>query len=229
MPAVLGAREVLGNAYAAEVMSNDPASIRIMLVDDHALFRSGIAALVENVPDMRVVAEAANGREALTQFRAHRPDITLMDLEMPEMSGLDALIEIRREASEARIIVLTTYSGDVQALRALRAGACAYLLKDTMHKELRDAIRAVHAGRKALSPEVAFQLAEHAMDDALTAVEVRVLRLIAEGDANKEIGARLSVTKDTVKGHVRNIMSKLSAKDRTHAAMIGLKRGIIGP
>ncbi len=209
-------------------MSNEPASIRIMSVDDHPLLRAGIAALVENVPDMRVIAEAANGREALTQFRAHRPDITLMDLEMPEMNGLDALLEIRREAPEARVIVLTTYSGDVQALRALKAGACAYLLKDTIHKELRDTIRAVHAGRKSISPEVSFQLAEHATDDALTAVEIRVLGLIAEGNANKAIAARLSVTEDTVKGHVRNIMSKLGAKDRTHAATIGLKRGIIG-
>jgi DNA-binding NarL/FixJ family response regulator len=227
MPAVPGVSEVLGSA-SAEVMSNEPALIRIMSVDDHPLLRSGIAALVANVPDMRVVAEAANGREALIQFRAHRPDITLMDLEMPEMNGLDALIEIRREAPGARVIVLTTYSGDAQALRALRAGACAYLLKDTIHKDLRDTIRAVHAGRKSISPEVSFHIAEHATDDALTEVEVRVLGLISEGNANKEIAALLSVTEDTVKGHVRNIMSKLGAKDRTHATTIGLKRGIIG-
>jgi DNA-binding NarL/FixJ family response regulator len=176
---------------------------------------------------MRVVAEAANGREALQQFRAYRPDITLMDLQMPEMNGLDAISAIRGEYPEARIIVLTTYSGDVQALRALRAGARAYLLKDGLEKELLDAIRAVHAGRKAVSPEVSFQLAEHATDDALTLGEVRVLRLIAEGKANKEIAASLSTSDATVKGQVQSILSKLGATDRTHAAMIGLKRGII--
>ena len=208
-------------------MSSEPASIRILSVDDHPVIRQGIAAIIAVEPDMTVVAEAANGREALQQFRAHRPEITLMDLQMPVMSGLDAIIAIRAEAPEARIIVLTTYTGDVQALRALRAGARAYIMKDTLHKELRTTIRAVHAGRKSMSPEISYQLAEHATDDPLTDVEVRVLRRIAEGDANKEIAARLTVTEDTVKGHVRNIMSKLGAKDRTHAAMIGLKRGII--
>ena len=176
---------------------------------------------------MKGVAEAANGREAIEQFRAHRPDVTLMDLQMPEMSGLDAIIAIRGEFPDARIIVLTTYAGDVQALRALKAGARAYLLKDTLHKELLDTIRAVHAGKKSLSAEVSFQLAEHATDDALTPAEIRVLRLIAEGHANKEIAAQLSVSEDTVKGQVRNILSKLGANDRTHAAMIGLRRGII--
>ena len=208
-------------------MSSDPTLIRILSADDHPLIREGIAKLVAKEPDMRMVGEAANGREALQQFRVHHPDITLMDLQMPEMSGLDALIAIRGEVPEARIIVLTTYSGDVQALRALKAGACAYVLKSTLHTELRDTIRAVHAGRKSISPEISFQLAEHATDDALTPAEVCVLQLIAEGNANKEIGARLSVSEDTVKGHVRNIMSKLSAKDRTHAVTIGLKRGII--
>jgi len=177
--------------------------------------------------DMQLIAEAADGREALRQFRQHRPDITLMDLQMPEMGGLEAITAIRGESPEARIIVLTTYAGDVQALRALHAGARAYLLKDSLHKELLDTIRAVHGGRKAVSPEVSCQLAEHATDDALTAAEVRVLRLIAEGNANKEIGAKLSISEDTVKGQVRNILSKLGAKDRTHAAMIGFKRGII--
>jgi DNA-binding NarL/FixJ family response regulator len=208
-------------------MSSDQAPIRILTVDDHRLIRQGIAGLVAVESDMRVVAEAANGREALQQFRAYRPDITLMDLQMPEMNGLDAISAIRGEYPEARIIVLTTYSGDVQALRALRAGARAYLLKDGLEKELLDAIRAVHAGRKAVSPEVSFQLAEHATDDALTPGEVRVLRLIAEGKANKEIAASLSTSDATVKGQVQSILSKLGATDRTHAAMIGLKRGII--
>jgi DNA-binding NarL/FixJ family response regulator len=208
-------------------MSNDPGPIRILSVDDHPLIRQGIAGLVATEPDMNLIAQAANGREAIQQFRRHRPDITLMDLQMPEMGGVDAIIAIRAEFNEARIIVLTTYAGDMQALRALKAGARAYLLKDSLHKELLATIRAVQAGKKSMSPEVSFQLAEHATDDALTPAEVRVLRLIAEGNANKEIAAQLSTSEDTVKGQVRNILSKLGAKDRTHAAMIGLKRGII--
>jgi DNA-binding NarL/FixJ family response regulator len=208
-------------------MSSNPTPIRILSVDDHALVRQGIAGLVSVQSDMTLVAEATNGREAIHQFREHRPDVTLMDLQMPEMTGLDAIIAIRDEHPEARIIVLTTYAGDVQALRAIKAGARAYLLKSTLHKELLETIRAVHAGRKSFSPEISFQLAEHATDDALTPAEIRVLRLIAEGNANKEIAARLSLTEETVKGQVRNILSKLGAKDRTHAAMIGLKRGII--
>ena len=208
-------------------MSSNPSPIRILSVDDHPLIRQGIAGLVATQADMNLVAQAANGREAIQQFHRHRPDITLMDLQMPEMSGLDAIIAIRGEFPEARIIVLTTYAGDVQALRALKAGARAYLLKDSLHKELLVTIRAVHTGKKSMSPEVSFQLAEHATDDALTPAEVRVLRLIAEGNANKEIAAQLSTSEDTVKGQVRNILSKLGAKDRTHAAMIGLKRGII--
>jgi DNA-binding NarL/FixJ family response regulator len=208
-------------------MSSDPSPIRILSVDDHPLIRKGIAGLLATQADMNLVAEAADGREAIQQFHRHRPDITLMDLQMPEMSGVDAIIGIRGEFPEARIIVLTTYAGDVQALRALKAGARAYLLKDSLHKELLATIRAVHAGKKSMSPEVSFQLAEHATDDSLTPAEVRVLRLIAEGNANKEIAAQLSTSEDTVKGQVRNILSKLGAKDRTHAAMIGLKRGII--
>jgi len=208
-------------------MSADTARIRILCVDDHPVVRQGIAGLVAVQPDMTMVAEAVNGREAIQQFRAHRPDITLMDLQMPEMSGFDALIAIRGEFPEARIIVLTTYSGDAQALRALKAGASGYLLKSTMHKELLDTIRAVHAGRKSMSPEVTFELAEHATDEALTPAEIRVLRLIAQGNANKEIARELSLSEETVKGQVRNILSKLGAKDRTHAAMIGFKRGII--
>lgn len=208
-------------------MSNDTKQIRIMTVDDHPVLRQGIAALIADQPDMSLVAEATNGREAIQQFRVHRPDLTLMDLQMPEMNGLDAMIAIRGEFPDARIIVLTTYTGDVQARRALQAGARAYLLKNSLHKELLDTIRAVHAGRKNLSPEVSFELAEHAAEDSLSPLEVRVLHLIAEGNSNKEIAVRLSVTEDSVKGHVRNILSKLGANDRTHAAMIGVKRGII--
>jgi DNA-binding NarL/FixJ family response regulator len=208
-------------------MSDETKQIRIMTVDDHPVLRQGIAALIADQPDLTLVAEATNGREAIQQFRAHRPDVTLMDLQMPEMNGLDAMIAIRGEFADARIIVLTTYAGDVQARRALQAGARGYLLKNSLHKELLDTIRAVHAGRKNLSPEVSYDLAEHAAEDALSPLEVRVLRLIAEGNSNKEIAARLSVTEDSVKGHVRNILSKLGANDRTHAAMIGIKRGII--
>jgi len=208
-------------------MSGEPGPIRILAVDDHALLREGIAGLVAGQSDMSLVAQASNGREAIHQFRAHRPDITLMDLQMPEMNGVDAMIAIRGEFPEARIIVLTTYTGDVQVLRALKAGARAYLLKNLLHRELLETIRAVHAGKRTVSPEVSFQLAEHTTDDALTPAEVRVLRLIAEGNANKEIAAQLSVSEETVKGQVRNILSKLGANDRTHAAMIGVKRGII--
>jgi DNA-binding NarL/FixJ family response regulator len=206
-------------------MTADP--IRILAVDDHPLVRRGIATLVGGELDMSLVAEASNGREAIQQFRTHRPDVTLMDIQMPEMSGVDAMIAIRGEFPEARFIVLTTYTGDVQILRALKAGARAYLLKTFFHKELLETIRAVHAGKKALSAEASYQLAEHVTDDALTPAEIRVLRLIAEGNANKEIAAQLSVSEETVKGQVRNILSKLGANDRTHAAMIGLKRGII--
>jgi DNA-binding NarL/FixJ family response regulator len=208
-------------------MNPAPNTIRILAVDDHPLFRSGIAALLATQPDMNLVAEAANGREAIQQFRAHRPDITLMDLQMPEMNGLDALNAIRGEFPEARIIVLTTYTGDVQVLRALKVGARAYLLKNLLDKELLETIRAVHAGKKTLSAEASYELAEHATDEALTPAEVDVLRLIAAGNANKEIAAQLSVTEETVKGRVKNILSKLGANDRTHAAMIGVKRGII--
>jgi DNA-binding NarL/FixJ family response regulator len=208
-------------------MNEDSKRIRILAVDDHPILRQGIVGLIADESDMTLVAEAANGREAIQQFRTHHPDITLMDLQMPEMNGLDAMIAIRGEFPDARIIVLTTYTGDVQARRALQAGARAYLLKNSLHKELLDTIRAVHAGRKNLSPEVSFDLAEHAAEEALSPLEVRVLRLIAEGNSNKEIAARLSVTEDSVKGHVRNILSKLGANDRTHAAMIGIKRGII--
>ena len=192
------------------------------------MLRNGIVGLVGAQSDMTLVAEAANGYEAIQHFRAHKPDITLMDLQMPEMGGLDATIAILGEFPDAHIIVLTTYSGDVQVLRALKAGARAYLLKSALHKELLETIRAVYRGKKALSPEVTFQLAEHATDDALTPAEIRVLHLIAEGNSNKEIASQLSVTEETVKGQVRNILAKLGANDRAHAAMIGVKRGIIG-
>jgi len=201
--------------------------IRILSVDDHPVVRGGIATLIATQPDMALVAEASNGREAIEQFRRHRPDIGLVDLQMPDLNGLDAIIAIRAEFPDARIIVLTTYEGDVQALRALQAGARGYLLKNVLHKELLDTIRAVHAGKKAISPEMSYELAEHAMDDALTTAEVDVLRLIAAGKANKEIADLLSVTEATVKGRVKNILSKLGADDRTHAAMIAVKRGII--
>ena len=208
-------------------MSGEPGTIRILAVDDHPVVREGVAGLVNGQPDMKVVAQASNGREAVQQFRAHHPDVTLMDLQMPEMSGFDAIIAIRGEFPEARIIVLTTYAGDVQVLRALKAGARAYLLKNALHKELLETIRAVHTGKKSMSSEASYHLAEHATDDALTPAEIRVLRLIAEGNANKEIAAQLSISEETVKGQVKNILSKLGANDRTHAAMIGLKRGII--
>ncbi len=208
-------------------MSDGSAQIRILAVDDHALVREGIAVLVGTQPDMTLVAEASNGREAIQQFRAHRPDITLMDLQMPEMNGFDAILAIRGEFPDAKIVVLTTYKGDVQILRSLKAGAQGYLLKNTLHKELVDTIRAVHAGRKALSSEASYEIAEHATDDALTPAEINVLRLIAAGNANKQIADHLSVTEETVKSRVKSILSKLSANDRTQAAMIGLKRGII--
>ena len=208
-------------------MTEGSGLIRILAVDDHPLVRKGIVGLVADEADMTTVAEASNGREAIQQFRIHRPDVTLMDLQMPEMNGLDAIMAIRGEFPEARIIVLTTYTGDVQVLRALKAGARAYLLKTLLHKELLETIRAIYAGKKTVSPEISFQLAEHATDDALTPGEISVLHLIAEGNANKQIADRLSIAEETVKGRVKNILSKLGANDRTHAAMIGLRRGII--
>jgi DNA-binding NarL/FixJ family response regulator len=201
--------------------------IRILAVDDHPVFRGGIVALVAHQTDMSLVAEASTGQEAIQQFRAFRPDVTLMDLQMPEMNGVDATSVICGEFPDARIIILTTYTGDVQVVRALKAGARAYLLKNLLYKELVETIRAVHAGKMTLSPELSYQVAEHATDDALNAGEIDVLRLIAGGNANKEIAAQLSIPEETVKSRVRSILAKLGANDRTHAAMIGLKRGII--
>jgi DNA-binding NarL/FixJ family response regulator len=208
-------------------MAGDAKPIRILAVDDHPVFRQGIAGLIENETDMALVGEACNGREAIQQFRVHKPDVTLMDLQMPEMTGLDAIIAIRNEFPQARIVVLTTYSGDVQVLRALKAGAQAYLLKNLLHKELLETIRSVYVGKKALSPEASHEIANHAADDTLTPGEISVLRLIAAGNANKQIASQLLITEETVKSRVKNILSKLGANDRTHAAMIGLKRGII--
>jgi DNA-binding NarL/FixJ family response regulator len=201
--------------------------IRVLTVDDHPLLRDGIAALVGSEEDMELIGEASNGREGLDLFRKLRPDVTLMDLQMPEMNGIDAIGAIRGEFPEARIIVLTTHPGDVQVSRALKAGARAYLMKGELRKELLATIRAVHAGQKRLSTEVAAEIAEHATDSALTPREIDVLRLVAAGNANKEVGARLSLTEVTVKSHMKNILAKLGANDRTHAVTIAVKRGII--
>ena len=201
--------------------------IRILTVDDHPLLRKGIAALVNPEPDLKLVAEAANGKEAIDAFRTHQPDVTLMDLQMPEVDGLEAIVAIRREHPDARIIVLTTYTGDMQVLRALKAGARAYILKGQVHKELLDTIRAVHAGHKRIPPEIAAELADHATDDQLTGREIDVVKLIAVGNGNKQIADLLSIGEATVKSHVTNILSKLGANDRAHAVTIALKRGII--
>ena len=208
-------------------MSTDPSLIRVLAVDDHQLIRVGIATLLFPESDMKLVDEASNGREAIAKFRECRPDVTLMDLQMPEMSGFDAITAIRHEFPEARIIVLTTYTGDVQAMRAMQAGAQGYVLKNLLHKELLQTIRAVHSGRKAMSPDLATQVAEHAGEEGLTAKEIDVLRLIAAGNANKEVAAQLSITEETVKSRVKNILEKLGANDRTHAVSIAVKRGFI--
>jgi DNA-binding NarL/FixJ family response regulator len=208
-------------------MTSAPKQIRIALVDDHPILRQGIAALISDQPDLQLVGQASNGLEAIEQFRLHRPDVMLMDLQMPGMNGIDAMSAIRGEFPDARFVVLTTYTGDVQIVRALKAGARAYLLKSLLHRELLDTIRSVHAGHKRIPPEIAAELADHAADDELTPREIEVLRLIAAGNANKIVADQLSITEETVKAHVKNILSKLDANDRTHAVTIGLKRGII--
>lgn len=206
---------------------NAPGPIRVLTVDDHPMLREGIAAVLASEPDIVLVAEAANGREAIEQFRTHRPDVTLMDVQMPEINGIDAIFKIREEFPDARIIVLTTYTGDAQAARAFKAGASGYLLKNMVRKELIDTIRAVHAGKKRIPPEIAVEMAEHHGDDALTVREIEVLREVAAGNANKRVAQLLNVTEETIKAHMKSILSKLGANDRTHAVTIALRRGII--
>lgn len=208
-------------------MANIPDMIRILAVDDHPLLRKGIASLVNGEPDMKLVAEACNGEEAVESFRVHRPDVTLMDLQLPGLNGIEAINRILSEFPAARIVVFTTYTGDAQVVRALRAGARAYILKGHVHRELLETIRTVHAGRKRIPPDIATELAEHATDDELSSREIDVLLLIAAGNSNKEIADRLNIGEATVKSHVTNILSKLGANDRAHAVAIGLKRGII--
>ena len=204
-----------------------PPMIRILAVDDHPLLRDGIASVIEGQPDMRVIAEASNGREAIDLCLAHRPDITLMDIQMPVMNGIDATLAIREAWPEVRIVVLTTYKGDVQARRALQAGACGYLLKSMLRRELVDTIRSVQSGKRMIPVEIALDLADHVHDSALSAREIEVLRLVALGSSNKRIGLTLHVTEDTIKAHMKAILHKLGASDRTHAVTLALRRGII--
>jgi DNA-binding NarL/FixJ family response regulator len=201
--------------------------IRVIAIDDHPLLREGIAAVMQGEEDIELVAEGTSGKEAVDLFRLHRPDVTLMDLQMPDMNGIDAMTAIRSDFPNARFIVLTTYQGDVQALRALKAGASGYLLKNMLRKELLETIRAVHAGRKRIPPEIAAELADHVTDDALSDREVEVLRRVATGHSNKIIAAQLIVSEATVKGHMKSILSKLGANDRTHAVTIAMRRGFI--
>ncbi len=208
-------------------MSAERPHIRILIVDDHPALREGLAAMIAGEEDLVLVAEAATGSQALTLFEEHLPDCTLVDLRLPDMSGVEVIERIRYRHPDAKIVVLTTYPGDFQAAKALRAGALGYLLKATLRLELLDTIRAVHAGKRRLHAEVASELAAHMMDDALTQREIEVLTYIAAGSSNKAVASKLSVTEDTIKGHVRNILSKLNANDRTHAVTIALRRGFI--
>ena len=202
-------------------------AIKVLAVDDHPLLREGIAAVLNGEQDIELVAEAVNGREAIELFRQHRPDITLMDLQMPDMNGNEAIIAIRSEFPNARFVVLTTYQGDVQAVRALKAGASGYLLKSMLRKDLLDTIRVVHAGRRRIPPEIATELADHIAEDTLTDREIEVLRRVANGNSNKIIGSQLNVSEATIKGHLKSILSKLGANDRTHAVTIAIRRGFI--
>jgi DNA-binding NarL/FixJ family response regulator len=206
---------------------SEPNRIRVFSVDDHPLLHEGIAAIIRNQPDMLLVAEASNGREAIQRFREHQPDVTLMDLRLPDMSGIDTMIAIRAEFPEARIIILTTFAGDVEIQRALEAGARGYVLKSMPPKELVEAIRQAHTGKRRILPEIAAHLAEHYSDEALTDREVEVLRHIAGGNRNRDIAERLFITEETVKVHIKHIMEKLGASDRTQAVAIGVRRGII--
>jgi DNA-binding NarL/FixJ family response regulator len=214
-------------ASAKGVMSVESGPIRILAADDHPLLRDGIAAVIETQADMRLVAEATNGREAIERFRQHIPDITLMDLQMPGISGIEAIASIRNEFPQARIVVLTTYEGDVQALQAFKAGASGYVLKSMVRKELLETIRTVHAGHRRIPPAVAAEIAAHFTDDVLSVRELEVLRLAAAGGANKTIGEQLGISEDTVKTHMRSVLAKLDANDRTHAVAIAARRGII--
>jgi DNA-binding NarL/FixJ family response regulator len=206
---------------------NDPTTIRVLCIDDHPLVHEGIAAVIRNQPDMSLIAEAFSGREGTQKFRECRPDVTLLDLRLPDISGIDALIAIRTEFPEARIIILTTFEGDVDIQRALSAGARAYVLKSTPPRELVDIIRKVHAGKKPISTEIAAQLAEHYADDSLTEREVEVLKHVAEGNRNKDIAEKLFISEETVKVHIKHVMEKLGAADRTQAVAIGVRRGFI--
>jgi DNA-binding NarL/FixJ family response regulator len=205
----------------------DSARIRVLAVDDHALLREGIATIISSQPDMVLVSQASTGTEAIQQYREHRPDVTLMDLRLPDLSGIDALMAIRAEFDEARIVMLTTFEGDVEIQRALQAGARGYLLKTMPPGELAEAIRQVHAGKKRVPAEVAAQLAEHMSDEDLTAREIEVLRKVVEGNRNRDIAGLLFISEETVKVHLKHIMDKLGAKDRTQAIAIALRRGII--
>ena len=208
-------------------MSAESRPIRVLVVDDHPLLRQGVTAVLLDEPNVEVVAEASNGREAVEAFEKHRPDVTLMDLQMPETNGIDAIAEIRARFPTARIVALTTYKGDVSALRALRAGAVGYLLKSHLLTELLQAIRVVHAGGRHIPPEVSAELAAHLGEDALSEREIQVLRLVAQGNSNKRVAAQLGVTEETIKAHMSSIISKLNANDRTHAVTIALRRGIL--
>jgi DNA-binding NarL/FixJ family response regulator len=208
-------------------MTSSPGQIRILVVDDHPLLRGGIAALIADQRDLSLVGEASNGREALEEFRRLEPDITLMDVQMPDMDGIDAIIAIRSEFPRARIIVLTTYEGDALAQRALKAGAQAYILKSRVRKELLDTVRLVHGGAKRVDPGIAEQIALRVEEDALSQREIAVLSLIAAGRSNKELAAQLSISEETAKTHVRSILAKLGVQDRTHAVTLALRRGII--